>query len=569
MLTSIHRRYPTPRIDSASRCPTSSTLIQARLDMSAADISVLGHKGDASDDEFGKDRQSFDMLAWDRLDGHWENTFSWLRNRSTLDMIASAVAKKAVVPETDVEVLGGGTVGSFNVIYPLRMKGKSLDLLVRIPIPHATQLPDERYAGEASTSRFIRQNTFVPTPTVFYHGSSSINPNIGPFLVMENIQNKWSLSEAFTRPRDPDDPDDPFMLDMKLPKERLLKVYYQVAPLMLQLLRHRFPRIGSLTQTATHSFEIRSRPVTTNMQGMLAIANIPRSALPAKNQTYDTADARYVACCNMIWAPLLFQLNDFVTSADDCRNKYVARQIIHRLAREGKLSIFGFEEDTWSEQSKQMRADQSSGKLCPTPAGSGETAFPLWCDDLQTGNILLDDNDNVTGVIDWEFTYTAPAQFCLDPPWWLLIEMPEVWILGLENFSARFSKTLPIWLEAVEEVERGVDPESHHLSQPWSVYMRQSWETGRFWLNYAIRKGWAFDSIYWKFLDERFFGERPKGIAEEAFWRSRIDLLTEKEREAMEPFVEKKMKQSKERVLVDDWDEDEVGRRFTEVLFDE
>lgn len=569
MVAFIHRHYLTPRPDSASPFPTFGALFQSRLDMSAADNSVVDHQSDASNDEFERARQSFDMLAWDRLDDHWDNTFDWLRYRSTLDMIASAVAKKAGLPETDVQVLGGGTVGSFNAIYPLRMKGNSLDLLVRIAIPRVTQLPDERYAVEAGASRFIRQNTLIPTPTVFYHGSSSANPDIGPFLVIEKIQNKWTLSEAITRPRDPDDPDDPFMLDMKLPKERLLKVYQQVAPLMLQLLQHRFPRIGSLTQTATRSFEVRSRPVTMNMQAMLGIANIPQSALPAKNETYHTADAWYVACCNMIWAPLLFQRNDFVTSADDCRNKYVARQILCRLAKEGKLSVFGFEEDTWSEQSKIMKADQSSSKLCPAPAGSGQTAFPLWCDDFQTGNILLDDNDDITGVIDWEFTYTAPAQFCLDPPWWLLIEVPEVWILGLENFSTRFSKTLPIWLEAVEEVEKGVDLESHHLRQPWSVYMRQSWETGRFWLNYAIRKGWAFDSIYWKFLDEKFFGARPKDISKEQYWLSRIYLLTEKEREAMEPFVERKMNESREKVLVDDWDENEVRRRFAEVLFDE
>lgn len=121
----------------------------------------------------------------------------------------------------------------------------------------------------------------------------------------------------------------------------------------------------------------------------------------------------------------------------------------------------------------------------------------------------------------------------------------------------------------MEELEKGVDLEGHHLRKPWSVYMRQSWETGRFWLNYAIRKGWAFDSIYWKILDERFFGERPKDTVKEGYWRSRMYLLTEKEREAMEPFVARKMSKLKERILVDDWDEDEVGRRFAQVFFDD
>lgn len=529
---------------------------------------VVDDKDSSADDDFLWDRQSFDNLAWDRLDSHWNDTFLWLRRMSTLDMIGSAVAKKAGLADTSVQVFGGGIVGSFNVIYPLRMDGESPDLLVRIPIPCVTQLPDERYAVEAAVSRFIRQNTLIPTPTVYYHATSSENPEIGPSLVMNKIPKKWTLSEAITKPRDPDDRDDPFMLDMETPKERLLKLYRQVAPLMMQLLRHRFPRIGSLTQTATGSFEVRSRPVTTNMQAMLSIANIPEHALPAKSKTYHSADDWYVACCDMIWAPLLFQRNGFVTSADDCRNKYVARQIFRRLAKEGKLSVFGFEEDTWSQQSKRMRVNQPGAKLCPAPAGSGQAAFPLWCDDFQTGNILLDEDDNVTGAIDWEFTYTAPSQFCLDPPWWLLIEMPEVWLLGIENFSAKFSEILPIWLEAVEEVEKGADLGSHHLALPWSVYVRQSWETGRFWLNYAVRKGWAFDSIYWKFLDERFFGDRSKDIAREEYWRARIDLLTERERAAMEPFVERKMKELEEKVLVDDWDVDEVRRRFSEVILD-
>jgi hypothetical protein len=27
-------------------------------------------------------------------------------------------------------------------------------------------------------------------------------------------------------------------------------------------------------------------------------------------------------------------------------------------------------------------------------------------------------------------------------------------------------------------------------------YMRESWKTGRFWMNYAARRSWAFDSMF-------------------------------------------------------------------------
>lgn len=537
--------------------------------MAATSTPIVDHNDSTSDGGFDTDRQSFDKMAWDRVDSYWDDTFLWLRKASTSHKIAAAVVKKAGVSEKSVQIFDGGTVGSFNVVYPLRIKDNPLDLLVRIPLPRVSHLPDEKYACELAVSRFIRNNTFIPTPTVYYHGASSENPEIGPFLVMDKMANHWTLSEAIARPRDPNDRDDPFMLDMKIPKERLLKLYSQVAPFMLQLLQHRFPRIGSLAQTATRSFDIRGRPVTINMQNMLSIANIPQSALQSRSMTFLSADDWYATCSKMIMAPLVLQRNDFVNSADDCRNKYVARQIFRRLARDGKLSVFGFEEDTWSAQSKVIRRDHSTSKLCPAPLASGEAAFPLWCDDLQTGNILLDDKDNVLGVIDWEFTYAAPAQFALDPPSWLLLDDPEVWLLGIEDWSTIYSKVLPTWLESVEEVEKSFDIGSLHLKMPLSVYMRQSWETGRFWINYAVRRGWAFDSVYWKFLDEKFFGDRPKDVAKEEYWRSRIDLLTEREREAMEPFVERKMNESKERVLVDDWDDDEVRRRFAEVLFDE
>jgi hypothetical protein len=36
----------------------------------------------------------------------------------------------------------------------------------------------------------------------------------------------------------------------------------------------------------------------------------------------------------------------------------------------------------------------------------------------------MDENLKLAGVVDWEFTYAAPAEFSYAPPWWLLIEKP-------------------------------------------------------------------------------------------------------------------------------------------------
>lgn len=167
-------------------------------------------------------------------------------------------------------------------------------------------------------------------------------------------------------------------------------------------------------------------------------------------------------------------------------------------------------------------------------------------------------------MIDWEFTYTAPAQFVLDPPWWLLFETPEMWKPGgVEGWSKAYEPLLEIWLKAVEDQEDGA---AFLDGLPLSVHMKESWETGRFWLNYAARKSWAFDAVFWTFLDERLFGARDAEVLDKHLWKTRLHLLSQQEQQIMETFVKRKMDESRDRILVE-WDPTEVRRRLTELIF--
>jgi len=98
-----------------------------------------------------------------------------------------------------------------------------------------------------------------------------------------------------------------------------------------------------------------------------------------------------------------------------------------------------------------------------------------------------------------------------------------------------------------------------------SAYMRESWETGRFWLTYAGRKSWAFDAVYWKYLDERVFGRREDHVERNELWKTRVHLLSEGARNAMEPFVTRKVEEMKERKLAE-WDPEAARSRLKEVL---
>jgi len=210
---------------------------------------------------------------------------------------------------------------------------------------------------------------------------------------------------------------------------------------------------------------VTGRPLSKNMNDMLQLANVPRAILPPESKTYSTADEWYVALAEMHIAQLIFQHNDLVTTEDDCRNKYVARQPFRRLGKDHRLSSFGFADDSWSAQSKSW-----SSQLSRAPSNVG--SFRLWADDFRPGNILVDNSDNISAVIDWELTYAGPTQFMLDCPWWLFLEVPEMWKPDIDDWTKVYNMRLQTWLSAMEKAERDIGSETLPFSL--STHMRES-----------------------------------------------------------------------------------------------
>ncbi|KAB5518669.1 hypothetical protein GE09DRAFT_1065999 [Coniochaeta sp. 2T2.1] len=276
-------------------------------------------------------------------------------------------------------------------------------------------------------------------------------------------------------------------LNLNLHERRLRSLWGTLAWCLLELANPTFPRIGSLLEVDA-SFQVAGRPLTQNMSNMRQLANIPTAIFPAENKTFATADEWYLELANMHLSQLVFQHNDLVS------RKRLPEQI---------------------PGSRWLRA------LPPLLAA----------------------------VIDWEFTYAAPVQFVLDPPWWLLFELPEMWEpSGVDGWSKAYEPQLKIWLAAMEDKEQEEEGARAAFldGRPLSAHMRESWETGRFWLNYAAKKSWAFDAT---FLDERFFGPRDPEVADKDLWRTRLDLLGHGEQQAMEPLVKQKMDESREQHL--------------------
>lgn len=215
------------------------------------------------------------------------------------------------------------------------------------------------------------------------------------------------------------------------------------------------------------------------MNELVRLGGLPRSQLPDLHTTFNTTYSYLEALADLNIKHLIYQRNEAVESADDCRRKFVARKLFHNLAREKRL----------------------------TNPSLDKGPFKIWCDDLRPANVLLDENLQIVGVVDWEFKYAAPAEFSHSPPWWLLIEKPEYWSKGIDDWTKVFDSRIKTFLKLMRDCEdREIRQGSLEEDQWLSGHMAQSWGNGDFWIMYAALHSFAFDTIHWKKIDPRLFG---------------------------------------------------------------
>lgn len=473
----------------------------------------------------------YDDAAFDRSDAIWEdwkwNTLFREENKpERYHAIGRFIAKHHRGVPVEVHA---PKKGSYNTCIRVEfLDGTSA--LIRFACPGTVMAPEEKTWKEVDVMRFIEQQTTIPVPHVLHYGTKAECPNqYGPFIVMEYSDHVRSLVGVLNMPGRSEESRP--ILDPKISDETLENAYSQMADVLLQLAQHSFDRIGSLVQKdeegwTVGDWPVASRPWTFNMNSLVQLGNFPPDQLHPPTATFSTSTSYYAALAETHLTHLSTQHNDAITSASDCRRKFVARCLFRKLIRDAAL------------------------KSATTDAGP----FHLFCDDLRPANVLVDKDDRITAVIDWEFAYAAPSEFAHSPPWWLLVEMPEYWPMGLAHWTTTFEARLPLFLAALERRE-AARLASGALGRELKLAerMRENWDSGMFWVVYAARKSWAFDMVFWEEVKPRFFGEA-------AGFEELCELLTGEEREAMERLVERKVGEMGGRRLVDWEKEKDVGR---------
>ncbi|EAW19681.1 uncharacterized protein NFIA_027550 [Aspergillus fischeri NRRL 181] len=357
--------------------------------------------------------------------------------------------------------------GSFNFSLRLHWEDGGEDWLIRFPLPGKSMFLDEKVRREAVLMEFVGSRTEIPVPRVIAYGAAHENPTgLGPFIIMTWIEGR-KMSEILRK----DTPGKEDILKPDIDSRILGLLYSQMAEILLELWKLDFDcivktnKVGSIWLTAP--------PLTLEVNELMRTCGLGNRT--PSGVYHSSTD--YIASLLQLQSTHLREQRNSVYDSEDCREKYACRQLMKAIA-------FDF-----------ISHEDNHGP------------FKLFCDDFGPSNVLVDDSLRVTGVIDWEFCYTAPVEFAGSIPSWLLLQRPHRIINELDaaRFLDMFLPKAEIFLNCLQQKEgtNGANPE-YRLS----ARMQKSIEDKSAWFILAARMVSSVDMIYWELLDEFCWGPR-------------------------------------------------------------
>jgi hypothetical protein len=239
---------------------------------------------------------------------------------------------------------------------------------------------------------------------------------LGPFIIIDYADGTH-LSDVLRKPTL--SKQDKEILNPDIDGTTLDIIYRQLADFMLQLYELNFTQIGAVSEDlcGSNTWSFTERPLTYNMNELATCTGYPIDQFPTR--PFASANKYFRALADQHLIQLKTQRN-LATNPEDARRRYIARHLFAELAARNHINKDG--------------------------------PFNLCCDDLRPGNILVDPKTlRITAILDLEFTNSMPAQFAYDPPWWLLLVGPDMWLERghtMEEFVSLYEPRLVQFLRA-------------------------------------------------------------------------------------------------------------------------
>ncbi|PPQ64863.1 hypothetical protein CVT26_002581 [Gymnopilus dilepis] len=265
--------------------------------------------------------------------------------------------------------LGERFLGGYNVLFEI-LFSDGLIWLARCPLPYhcsSQDAADYLLQSYASTLRYIKLHTTIPVPTVYdCRRKSEDGNNIGAsYLLMERL------------PGHPIDMQDVYKWHEGYPQARASakKVFDQLCHYIMQLASVQFDGIGSLQE----------RPMGSGNFVLDEYLDAGITFPPERGRIYESSTARGPFNTTSEYYSAMLSLNDQYAMIEQDEDYILALQ--HCRLLEPLLTLTEFDKGP----------------------------FVINHDDLSSSNILIDDEYNITGIIDFPGTTTTLSSLCVYP----------------------------------------------------------------------------------------------------------------------------------------------------------
>jgi aminoglycoside phosphotransferase (APT) family kinase protein len=332
--------------------------------------------------------------------------------------------------ECVVEFLGAG---AFNKVFTVRC-GSYTSYILRVGLPVH---PHFKSMSEQATIQYVRQHTSVPIPQVLSAESSNNNELGFEWMVMERVMG------------------DP-LADQWLPLSWLKKelLVRNVIALNVQLFQKRFAAMGNL-YTAKDLTQL----PTANLSNTMLLGN--------EHSTDGTAFCLDEIVSMEFFTEKHLQVNVPRGPFKSSRDWLAARMQLH---------IYDVDHPPEPDSDDSDKNDDSPYAQMHTPEAMKRRAqrvlallpqvfpetepeqFVLHHHDLNSSNIMLNSENNLAGIIDWECVTTCPLWFACDIPKFLddqprqLLPNPGKWPIELQDDDTMDRDSM--YYERLEEYEK-------------------------------------------------------------------------------------------------------------------
>ncbi|KXG54184.1 Aminoglycoside phosphotransferase [Penicillium griseofulvum] len=299
--------------------------------------------------------------------------------------------------------------GSFNWAVTVQFED-GVEWIMRSPRSDYGQFPSELsgklLASEAITLKHLKQVTDIPIPKVYSYSASSNNPIGVAYILMSKAQG-WPLRNVWTSNPSTD----------RLSSVDKAKVMSQLGQITWNLAQVRFDRIGSLFE---EDGDIKIGQCMSRghvLHQRYSLDEIPRGPFATESEFYDSLTTAMIHHAESLpLRPHCFVAP--IPSREDYEN-----DAAHRDASDlwNGFKALGDKIDSAENRLDYILVADAIKDIIAERTNSHPThtlpdPFPLHHPDLSVNNIFIDDDFNITSIIDWSFCSSVPLAVLLAPP---------------------------------------------------------------------------------------------------------------------------------------------------------